>query len=260
MKQWIALVLMLLVAPSAAQTAPPPHPSAQAVVSKLIDGDPWGFGGAIVAARATLKDKRGATSELAFSVRSHRYTPQFSKTLVRFTAPADVAGAGFLQIQKRDGDDERFLFLPELKRSRRISGNLRGSSFMGTDFSFADLDRRDLRDSSVSALPDENIGKFPCFRLDIKPTRSDSPYAHTEIWVRMDNYLPLKMKMFDRSNVLAKTFSALEVQRIKGQWFVTKSSMVDHGQEHETSLVLESVEPTTSITDDEFTVRNLEKL
>ena len=119
-------------------------PTVQEIVARLLDADPWGLGGTILSARATLKDKQGATSELSFSARSRRYSPPFSKTLVRFTAPADIAGAGFLQIQNREGDDERFLFLPELKRSRRISGNLRGSSFMGTDFSFADLDRRDL--------------------------------------------------------------------------------------------------------------------
>jgi len=235
-------------------------PTVQEIITRLLDVDPWGLGGTILSARATLKDKHGATSELSFTARSRRYSPPFSKTLVRFTAPADVAGAGFLQIQKREGDDERFLFLPELKRSRRISGNLRSSSFMGTDFSFADLDRRDLRESSSVAKPDENIGKYPCFHLDSKPSRADSSYSHIETWVRMDNYLPLKMQMYDRAKVLYKTLTALEVRRVKGQWFVTKSQMVDHAQSHETSLVIDSIEPTADIPDEEFTVRNLEKL
>jgi hypothetical protein len=235
-------------------------PSVEEIVGELLAADPWGFGGAVLTAHATLKDKQGSTCELSFSARSRRYAPPFSKTLVRFTAPADVSGSGFLQIQKREGDDERFLFLPDLKRSRRISGNLRASSFMGTDFSFADLDRRDLRDSNSVAKGDENIGKFPCFHLDSKPTRADSAYSHIETWVRMDNYLPLKMQMYDRANVLLKTFTALEVRRVKGHWYVTKSQMVDHVQSHATSLVIDSIEPSADIPDDEFTVRNLEKL
>ena len=76
----------------------------------------------------------------------------------------------------------------------------------------------------------------------------------------MDNYLPLKMQMYDRANVLAKTLTALEVRRIKGQWYVTKSQMVDHAQSHQTGLVIDSIEPTADIPDEEFTVRNLEKL
>ena len=235
-------------------------PSVEQIVNKLLDADPWGLGGTLLTAHATLKDKQGATSELSFSARSRRYDGSYSKALVRFTGPADVAGAGFLQIQKREGDDERYLFLPELKRSRRISGNLRGTSFMGTDFSFADLDRRDLRESISALLPDENIGRFACFHLDSKSTRADSPYSHVETWLRTDNYLPLKMHMYDRANVLAKTFSALEVRRVKGQWYITKSRMIDHARSHETSLTIDSIEPTAAIADDEFTQRNLEKL
>jgi hypothetical protein len=237
-----------------------PKPSAEDVVAKLLEADPWGLGGAILTAHATLKDKNGAMSALAFGARSRRYAAPYSKSLVRFTAPADLAGAGFLQIQKADSDDDRFLFLPDLPRSRRISGNLRGSSFMGTDFSFADLDRRDLRESSVKSLPDENIDKYPCFHLDYSPRRADSPYSHVEIWVRMDNSLPLKMNLFDRSNALFKTFTALEVRRVSGHWYITKSRMIDNQHGHETNLVIDSIEPSANLSDDEFTVRNLEKL
>jgi hypothetical protein len=262
MKGAIPLFLALITA--AQLFGPVSHaetkPSAEDVVAKLLEADPWGLGGAILTAHATLKDKHGSTSELTFSARSRRYAAPYSKSLVRFTGPADLAGAGFLQIQKADSDDDRFLFLPDLPRSRRISGNLRGSSFMGTDFSFADLDRRDLRESSAKSLPDENIDKYPCFHIDYAPRRPDSPYSHAEIWVRMDNSLPLKMKLFDHSNVLLKTFTALEVRRVSGHWYITKSRMVDNQHGHETNLVIDSIEPSSNLSDDEFTVRNLEKL
>jgi Outer membrane lipoprotein-sorting protein len=235
-------------------------PTVTEIIGRLIDVDPWGFGGAIVDAHVKLIDKGGSARELSFSARSRRYDAPFSKSVVRFTAPADLAGAGFLQIQKRTGDDERYLFLPELKRSRRISGNLRGNSFMGTDFSFADLDRRDLRDSTAKRLPDETIGTFPCFRIDATPTRSDSPYSRLELWIRMDNSLPLKMNMYDASNALFKTFTAQEVRRVSGHWYVTKSKMVDHLHGHETQLVMDSVVFNDDIPDEEFTIRNLEKL
>jgi hypothetical protein len=235
-------------------------PTVTEIIGRLIDADPWGFGGAIVSAHVKLIDKGGSERELSFSARSRRYDAPFSKSVVRFTAPADLAGAGFLQVQKRTGDDERYLFLPELKRSRRISGNLRGNSFMGTDFSFADLDRRDLRDSTAKRLPDETIGTFPCFRIDAVPTRSDSPYSRLELWIRMDNALPLKMKMYDSSNALFKTFTAQEVRRVSGHWYVTKSKMVDHQHGHETQLFIDSIVFSDNVPEDEFTVRNLEKL
>jgi len=236
------------------------NPSAQEIVDHVIDSDPWGIAGAVVSAHAQLKDKHGTVSDLAFNGRSRRHDGPLSKSIVRFTAPADLAGAGFLQIQNRTSDDDRFLFLPELKRSRRISGNLRGNSFMGTDFSFADLDRRDFREGKPASKPEENIGKYICFHVDVASTRADSPYSHVELWVRKDNWLPLKMTMFDRAQVLVKTFTAQEVQRIGGHWYITKSHMIDHAQSHTTDLIIDSVTPSNDIPDDEFTVRNLEKL
>jgi len=253
----LCLALTLLVAGHARAEGPP---TAEELVAKFLDSDPWGLGGAVITAHAKLTDKRGASSELVFTARSRRHDPPYSKSMVRFSAPADLAGAGFLQIQNRGTDDDRFLFLPELKRSRRISGNLRGNSFMGTDFSFADLDRRDFRESRAVSKPDETIGKYACFHIEATPNRSDSPYGAVEVWLRKDNMLPLKMVMYDHARVLMKTFTTLEVRRVGGRWYVTKSKMDDPVHSHSTELVITDIAPATDIPDEDFTVRNLEKL
>ena len=80
------------------------------------------------------------------------------------------------------------------------------------------------------------------------------------MWVGKDNYLPFKMQMYDRSDVLLKTFSAQQVQRVSGQWFVTRSKMVNHVESHTTELVLDHITVTQKLADDEFTLRALEKL
>jgi len=164
-----------------------------------------------------------------------------------------------LQVEKEDGDDDRYLFLPDLKRSRRISGNLRGNSFMGTDFSFADLDRHDLRDSDSQLGGDENVAKWPCFVVHVQPKRDDAQYSRLEMWVRKDNYLPLRIKMFDKARVLVKTLEVVEVRRVAGRWFISKSTMHDLQHEHTTELMLDEIDPVGSVSDDEFTVRALEK-
>lgn len=252
--------LVLLAIPLGLTAGAPAGETADSIVAKLLDGDPWGMGGAELSARLTLKDKSGSTQSLAFSARSRKHDAPFAKSLVRFTAPADLAGAGFLQVQNRNGDDDRYLFLPEIKRARRISGNLRANSFMGTDFSFADMDRRDLREGKASLLPDELVGKFACYRLNLVPSRADSPYSRAELWVRKDNYLILRMELFDRAGVHLKSFSTQEVRRVDGHWYITKSLMVDNVHTHSTQLVVESILPKADIADDEFTIRQLEKL
>jgi negative regulator of sigma E activity len=149
--------------------------------------------------------------------------------------------------------------LPDLKRSRRISGSLRSSSFIGTDFSFADLDRRDLREASTALQVEESIAAFSCYRISLLPSRSDSPYSRLELWIRKDNFLPLKIAHFDKSGVLLKEFRALEVKRVSGQWFVTRSRMTNVRDNHVTDLDLEQIE-VDAAPDDVFTVRELEKM
>jgi outer membrane lipoprotein-sorting protein len=241
-----------------AQVAAAPTP--EVIVQKVLDADPWGLSGATVSAHATLKDKHGATSELAYEARSLRYDPPLAKSLIRFSAPADLAGAAFLQVQRKDGDDERYLFMPDLKRARRISGNLRANAFMGTDFSFADLDRRDLRESHATMKGEEDLMGSKCYHLEATPTRPDTQYALIELWVRKDNFVPLKWVFYKKAKMVLKTLTAKEVRRDKGQWFISKSTMVNQQESHETELVLTDIQPRNDLPDDDFTVRNLEKL
>ena len=123
----------------------------------------------------------------------------------------------------------------------------------------ADLDRRDLRDSDAVAKPDETYQKFPCYRVDATP-RGRSQYSRIELWVRKDNFLPLKMQMFDKAGVHLKTLVGKEVRRVSGHWFISKSTMTNHVENHVTELTLDKIVPRNDVPDDQFTVQNLEKL
>jgi hypothetical protein len=253
------LLLLALLLTTGGAHAQVPALGAAEIVEKVLESDPWGLTGAEIRASALLTDKNGAKRELVFVAASRRYDPPLAKSIVRFSSPPDLAGAGFLQIQRRGGDDDRFLFLPALKRARRISGNSRSNAFMGTDFSFADLDRRDLRDSAAKRIGTEKVGSAFCYVLDAIPRREDSQYSHLELWVRSDNFLPVRMKMYDLANVLVKTFEAREIKKVSGIWFVSKSLMTDHKHTHTTLLVLQSIVVNAQIPDEEFTPRALER-
>jgi len=252
----IALATLVLAASDARADA---APTAAQIVEKVLESDPWGLSGAEVTARATLKDDQGRVKNLAFTARSRRYDGTLAKSIVRVTAPGDLAGVSFLQIQKKQGDDDRWLFLPELKRARRIAGGSRNSSFVGTDFTYADMDRRDIRDSNAKLLGEEKLASYDTWHLEIVPKGGDATYAKIEMWVRKDSFIPLKAKMFAKSGVHLKTLTVQEVKRISGRWFITRSLMDNHADRRSTDLVLDDVKPTDSIGDDEFTVRTLEK-
>lgn len=255
MKRFLLAAALVLGATAVAWAS---APTANQILEQTLNADPFGLNGAHITARLLMRDKQGSTRELAFVSKALRYDPPFAKSLVRFSAPSDLAGAGFLQIQKRDGDDERMLFLPDLKRARRIAGTSRSSAFMGTDLTYADLDQRDFRGAQATLKGEETIGKFPCYVIDMTPRTTEGGYSHIEMWIRQDNMMPLRMRMYDLQKSLLKTFEAMEVRRVDGRWFVSKSRMTNQKTGHTTDLVLERIE-STRFADEDFTVRALEK-
>jgi outer membrane lipoprotein-sorting protein len=254
-REAVALAALALPALASAQALTPKQ-----IMDKVFETDAWGLGDAETTARATTKDARGASRELAFSARSRRYDGYLTKSIVRFTAPADIAGTGFLQVQKKGGDDERFLFLPELKKSRRIAGASRSNAFMSTDFSYGDLDRRDMREAKALARGEETVSKYACYKLELVPLGEGAVYRRMEIWVRKDNLVPLKTLMYNQAGVLVKTLVTEEVKRIGSRWYITRSLMTAHEDGRSTQLVLDKITPRSDLPDDDFTVRNLEKL
>jgi hypothetical protein len=244
---------------SAETKAAPAALTAAQIVSKVVESDPWGLGGAEVNAKAVVTEKTGKTRALVFDAKSRRYAPPLGKSIITFQAPADIAGMKFLQIQNDGADDDRFLYTPELKRSRRIAGSSRSDSFMGTDFSFADLDMRDVRQGAAVLRPDENVGKFDCFHVAVTPKNSDAVYAKIDLWVRKDNYVPLKWVMFDKKATPVKTLLAKEIQRHGGRWFITGSRMTDNTSGRSTELTLEKIDRREDIPLDSFSVRAIEK-
>lgn len=239
-------------------SAEPASLTAQQVVEKALDADSWGRDGVEATARVTVTEKSGQKRELAFQAQSRKYAPSLAKSLLRFSAPADVAGMKFLLVQKNEGDDERTVYMPELKRSRRVAAGNRSERFMGTDFTYADMDRKDIRNGTPVLDADENIGKFPCYHLKVATTVADASYKRVEVWVRKDNLIPLKWVMFNAANAPMKTLVAKELQRHDGRWQITRSLMSDHTSGRTTEILIEKVE-TREVPLEAFTVAALEK-
>jgi hypothetical protein len=261
MKLPLVLLTLALGAVGAAGAAPADNKKldARTIVDKVVDADPFGMMDSTLSGRAVLHDKNKDERILEFRMDALRYKPGLSKTITRFSAPADIAGVGFLQVMRDDADDDRFLYLPDLKKSRRISGALRNNSFMGTDFSFADLDMRDLRESKATQTGTEKIGKFEYYKLDVIPTREDTNYSKFELWVRTDNFLVLKWLMYDKSKTLLKTWQASEMKRVDGHWYASKGRIENHREKHTTDMFLDNMK-ATKIAESEFSVNKLEKL
>ena len=229
------------------------------VVNKMLATDPFGLSEAEVSIRMSLTDKGGATTQMVFTSVSRRYDPPLSKSLVRFIEPTDLAGTSFLQIQRRDGDDERQLYLPDMKKTRRIAGSARDNAFMGTDFSYADLDNRDIRDGAAQIKEETMLGKTPVFAIEVIPKGPDNVYSKIELWVHRENFYLLKQVAYDKSGAVWKTLEVNELAKISGRLFAKRATMTDKKLNHSTQIRIEKVN-LRSAPDGDFTTRNLEKL
>jgi outer membrane lipoprotein-sorting protein len=139
-----------------------------------------------------IVDRRGNARERALDVYVKRYDQDRSRSLLFFRSPPDVKGIGLLQWVDPHGENQQWLYLPELRRVRRISGGSSRSSFVGTDFSFEDLaimaeilDWSDA-DAAVTLQREEPCAALSCWVLEFEPKGKDLAYTRIRLWLDAD--------------------------------------------------------------------------
>jgi len=189
-----------------------------------------------------------------------------SSLLVRFATPADIKGTGFLQIEHSEGDDDQWIYLPALKKSRRLVANNKKDSFVGSDFSYGDISLPKVDAYTHSVLRSENLSGQDCYVIESVPkddtVKHDSGYSKKTIWVRKDNFLEAKVEYYDLSGRLLKTQITGNHKMVEPdtqRWVALRREMINHQTAHKTILTFDSVESGLSLADDLFTTRYLER-
>src|SRR5437899_4699214 len=114
-----------------------------------------------------------------------------SKAMIRFTAPADVKGVALLVVNHADRSSDQWMWTPAIGRERRIAIQDRSTRFFGTDFSFEDLEERDVNQYDYRLTGEEAINGAACWRIEARPRQGKtSQYTVTRVWIRRDNYVP----------------------------------------------------------------------
>lgn len=182
------------------------------------------------------------------------------KSLLRFTAPADIQGTGFLTLEDGQGDTEQFLYLPALKRTRRIVAGQKSRSFVNTDFTFEDMERRPVEDSEHVITGEDSLNGVACWILESRPKpASESQYAMIRAWVAKEMLLPLKVDFFTDGKEPVKRYTVLQLENIQNIWTETKVSMEDLESGHRTVLETKNIKYNTGIQDSVFTQQALEQ-
>lgn len=184
---------------------------------------------------------------------------------IRFDLPADVRGTKFLQIQHAERDDDMWIYLPALKRSRRLVSNNKRDSFVGSDFSYADI--LPLRPSmfrhALSRV--ESFNGHDCYVVESLPQddglKRDLGYARRVSWIRDDNFVELKVDYYDLSGKLARTQNTANHKLVEAdppRWLALRREMVDYQTGHKTTITIDSVDTRTPVPARSFTVESIE--
>jgi hypothetical protein len=211
-----------------------------------------------------LQDAAGARKERVIQARSVKESG-LARTVIRFLSPAEVQGSAFLLIERAGAlADDMHLYLPALKRTRRIAGNQKDGAFMGSDFSYADMENRDIKAATYEAKPDATIDGVECHVIVARPAARDGdsapPYGRIELAIRKDNALIQQSKFFDKADdTLVKVFKLHEFKTIDGRLMATKSQMWSKKENHTTFLFIDEVDTKTPVNPAEFTPDALSK-
>jgi hypothetical protein len=256
------LILLLLTCPVAFTAAPANTPD---WVAQQIDGRETGRDSR-AEMRMRLFDRHGRVRERSMTLLTRKGSGvSGDKTLVRFTYPNDIKNTAFLVWEHADADDERFLYLPALGRVRRIAGEEKQESFVGSDLSYEDIGGRDIADYTYAFAEASATWKAPdgsahaAWSLESRAKDRNAEYPRTVSLVRKDNFIVVHADVFNARNERVKVFDVRKLDRIDGIWTALSLVVANERDRTRTELETTSIRYNVGLTEGDFTRRQLDQ-
>jgi hypothetical protein len=182
-----------------------------------------------------------------------------SKLVIRFTAPAEVKGVALLVVNHPDRASDQWMWTPAIERDRRIALQDRSTRFFGTDFSFEDLEERDVDQFDYALLGQEPIDGAACWKIQSTPKQSkSSQYTKSIIWIRQDNYAEARIDSYVK-DVVARRLEYKDIRNMQGFWTAQEMIMHDLRRGSRTRLALDRVQYNVGLKEDDFTLQAIRR-
>ena len=183
-----------------------------------------------------------------------------SKAVLRFTAPAEVKGVALLVVNHPDRASDQWMWTPAIERDRRIALQDRSTRFFGTDFSFEDLEERDVNQYDYTLIGDETVDGAACWRIEAAPARRQGLAVHA--LDRLDPQGQLRLRAdreLHQGPGGAPPAPVATSQNVQGIWTARQLEMTDLRRGSRTVLTLDKLEYNVPMKDDDFTLQALRR-
>jgi hypothetical protein len=205
----------------------------------------------VVDSRGRIADKRWVYDRLG----SHGS----SRAVLKFTEPAEVRGVALLIVNHSDRASDQWMWTPAIQRERRIALQDRATRFFGTDFSFEDLEERDVDQFEYRMLTEETVADVACWKIESRPTeRRSSQYTRSVLWIRQDNFAYARIENYV-DDELVRRLDYGRIEQAQGIWTARVLEMHDLRRDSRTLLTLERLEYNLPMREEDFTLQALRR-
>jgi len=230
-------------------------------VFKEVKKRDTGWGDSTAQMQMLLKNKQGQESIREISIKSLEQENDGDKGLTIFNKPRDVKGTAFLSFSHSVGADDQWLYLPALKRVKRISSKNKSGPFMGSEFAFEDLGSFEINKYSYKFLSEEKLNGIDTYMVEQKPIDENSGYTRRIVWVDKDAYRIQKIDFYDRKDALLKTLSYESYKMyLNKYWRANSQVMVNHQSGKSTKLTWQNYQFNTGLTESDFNRNSLKRV
>jgi len=228
-----------------------------------VEGDKRseGYGDSKVKLKMVLIDKKGRQSSRDMRVKGlEGKSGEGDKSLMIFDTPKDQKGVAMLTFTHKVKSDDQWLFLPALKRVKKISSRNKSGPFVGSEFAFEDISSQEVEKYTYKYLRDETINGMDCFVVENIPTDKYSGYTKQIVWIDKAEYRALKIEFYDRKKSHLKTLESQEYKQYLGKfWRPGLMVMTNHQTGKSTRLVYEDYAFNVGLKEKEFTKNSLKR-
>ncbi|MFD2179977.1 outer membrane lipoprotein-sorting protein [Veronia pacifica] len=219
-----------------------------------------GWGDSVAQLSMELTNANGNTSSRKLRIKSLEVINDGDKGLTIFDEPKDVRGTVFLSYSHSTEPDDQWIFLPALKRVKRIASRNKSGPFMGSEFAYEDLSSFELEKYTFNYLRDETLNGQEVFVVEQVPTDKFSGYSSQLVWMDKVHYRPLKVEFYDRRKNHLKTLTFKDYQQYLDKfWRPSELVMINHQNKKMTRLMTENLTFDNGLTERDFSKSSIKR-